>query len=197
MIRAVGCFEGTTIMAATRYLFAALATAFAMPAGAGILVLGSTDARICYLAADSSIRPTARDLDTCDNAVADPGLSQHDLVASYVNRGIVRLRRGGVEQSIGDFDTALRLDPRQPEASLNKAAALMRLNNAREALPLFTVALENHTERPALAHFGRAIANEALGNVREAYADYQMASALDPGWSEPRSELRRFRVVPH
>lgn len=183
-------------MAATRYLVAALALAAAMPASASILVLGSTDARICYLAADASMRPSPRDLATCDSAVADPGLSQHDLVASYVNRGIVKLRRGRVEDSIADFDTALGLDPRQPEASLNKAAALMRVNNAREALPLFTVALENHTERPAMAHFGRAIANEALGNVREAYADYRAASELEPRWVEPRTELARFRVVP-
>lgn len=183
-------------MAATRYLIAAFAAASAMSASAGIVVVGSTDARMCYLAADATMTPTPRDLATCDSAIREPAISEHDLVASYVNRGIVKLRRGRVQESIADFDTALRLDPHQPEAYLNKGAALMREDNAREALPLFTVALENHTNRPAMAHFGRAIANEALGNVREAYADYRAASQLEPRWAEPRTELARFRVVP-
>ena len=61
---------------------------------------------------------------------------------------------------------------------------------------MFTVALERNTNRPAIAHFGRAIANETLGNLAAAYRDYRMASELDPDWADPRTELPRFRVVP-
>ena len=39
------------------------------------------------------------------------------------------------------------------------------------------------------------MANEALGNVREAYQDYRAASELAPGWAAPRADLQRFRVV--
>jgi tetratricopeptide (TPR) repeat protein len=107
----------------------------------------------------------------------------------------LRLRRGDVDPAIADFDMAMELDPRQPEAYLNKGAALIRIDNPAEALRLFTVALDYDTRRPELAHFGRAIANEELGNVREAYDDYRRASELDPDWAEPQTELRRFRVV--
>jgi len=112
-----------------------------------------------------------------------------------VNRGILRLRRGMVEEAVGDFDEAMRLDPEQPEAYLNKGAALLQRQNPSEALQLFTVALDRQTTRPAIAHYGRAIANEQLGNVREAYADYQAASLLAPDWADPRTELQRFRVI--
>ena len=122
-------------------------------------------------------------------------MSAHDTVATHVNRGILRLRRNQIDAAIADFDQAIRLDPRQPEAYLNKGAALIRLNNPTEALRLFTVAIEYHTRRPEIAHFGRAIANESLGNVRAAYDDYRRASELDPDWSDPQTELRRFRVV--
>ena len=90
---------------------------------------------------------------------------------------------------------AIALDPEQPEAYLNKGAALIRRQNPQEALQLFTVALERNTSRPAIAHYGRAVANEALGNVAAAYRDYRRASELAPDWAEPRTELARFRVV--
>jgi len=183
-------------MALSRYLIAAIAAASSIPAIAGVVVVGANSARMCYEAADALTRPSPRDLADCDDAVRDPAISRHDLVASYVNRGILRLRRGQVAESIEDFDRAMALDPNQPEAYLNKGAALIQQNDMQGALPLFTVALERNTNRPAVAHFGRAIANETLGNVAAAYSDYRMASELDPDWSAPRTELQRFRVEP-
>ncbi|HKR24676.1 MAG TPA: tetratricopeptide repeat protein [Allosphingosinicella sp.] len=182
-------------MARCRYLLAALLAATSFPAFAGVIVLGSSSARLCYEAADAPVRPTPRDLALCDEALGEPGISHHDYVATFVNRGILRLRRGLVEESIGDFDRAMALDPNQPEAYLNKGAALIARNDMQGALPLFTVALERRTNRPAIAHFGRAIANETLGNVVAAYRDYRRASELDPDWADPRTELRRFRVT--
>ena len=66
-------------------------------------------------------------------------------VATHVNRGILRLRRGLVDEAVADFDRAIALDPEQPEAYLNKGAALIRRQNPAEALQLFTVALERNT----------------------------------------------------
>ena len=183
-------------MASLKHVLAALLAASAMPAAASVLVVGGSSARICYEAADASTPPTIEDVRNCDRALAVEQLSRRDTVATHVNRGILRLRRGGIDDAITDFDTAMGLDPMQPEAYLNKGAALIRMNNPTEALRLFTVALDYHTRRPEIAHFGRAIANEELGNVREAYYDYRRASELAPHWSDPRTELRRFRVVP-
>lgn len=169
--------------------------ALAAPAGASVLVIGNSSARACYEAADSSFAPDAAALRTCDEALRNEALSAHDMVATHVNRGILRLRRNQVDLAMADFDTAIRLDPNEPEAYLNKGAVFIRMENPTAALPLFTAALERNTSRPELAHFGRAIANETLGNLPAAYADYRRASELRPGWEEPLVELRRFRVV--
>ena len=182
-------------MAMGKYVFAALLAAVSVPALGAVTVLGSSSARMCFEAADSPLMPSQRDVRYCDQAFAENAMSQHDTVATYVNRGILKLRRNRIEEAIADFDQAIRLDPRQPEAYLNKGAALIRLNDADGALPLFTSALDLHTRRPEIAHFGRAIAYETLGNVREAYADYRRASELDPDWADPQTELQRFRVV--
>ena len=182
-------------MARSYYALAAVLVASSVPAFGAVTVIGNSNARMCFEAADSPMLPTLRDIRSCDDAFSAEAMSLHDTVATHVNRGILRLRRNQVEPAIADFDEAISLDPNQPEAYLNKGSALLRLNNSRDAIGLFTVALEHNTERPAIAHFGRAIANEDVGNVREAYNDYRRASELDPDWSEPRTELRRFRVV--
>jgi tetratricopeptide (TPR) repeat protein len=182
-------------MATGKYLFAALLAAVSVPALGAVTVIGSSSARMCFEAADSPLVPSARDMRYCDEAFAEGGLSRHDEVATYVNRGILKLRRNRIEEAIADFDVAMRIDPQQPEAYLNKGAALIRLNDPTQAIGLFTSALEYQTRRPEIAHFGRAIANESLGNVREAYNDYRRASELDPDWADPQTELRRFRVV--
>src|SRR5205085_104957 len=139
--------------------------------------------------------PSASDIRRCDNALLREMLSEYEMVATHVNRGILRLRRGMIDTAIADFDQAIALDPNQPEAYLNKGAALLRRENASEAINLFTIALEHNTSRPALAHYGRAIANETVGNLTAAYRDYTAASRIAPQWREPQLELARFRVV--
>ncbi len=171
------------------------ACGFAAPASAAVTVLGNSDARMCFLAADSPMLPMARDLRRCDDALIRGNISAYEVVATHVNRGILQLRRGQIDLAISDFDRAIALDPDQPEAYLNKGAALLRRENPGEAMNLFTIALERNTTRPALAHYGRAIANETLGNINAAYRDYTAASRIDPEWNQPRLELSRFRVV--
>jgi tetratricopeptide (TPR) repeat protein len=171
------------------------ACAAATPAQAGVVVVGNSSARFCFESADSPALPGLSDLRTCDDALQREVLTNYETVATHVNRGILRLRRGMIDAAVADFDRAIALDPNQPEAYLNKGAALVRRDNSREALNLFTIALERNTTRPALAHYARAIANETLGNLNAAYRDYREASRLEPTWNEPRVELARFRVV--
>ena len=93
-----------------------------------------------------------------------------------------------------DFDAALKIDPRQPEAWLNKAIMQVRHGKAAPALPLVDHAIEYGTQRPGLAYVVRAMAYEDGGNLRAAYRDLQRAQQLDPKWDQPTIELRRYRV---
>jgi len=183
-------------MATRKLVLAVVLAAVAVPATASVMVIGNSAARRCFEAADSPLSPQVADIRGCDGAIREEALNREDLVATYVNRGILKLRRNMTGEAIVDFDTAIRMNPGQGEAYLNKGAALIRLENPSEALRLFTVALERNTTRPEIAHYGRGVANEALGNTRAAYNDYRRASELSPEWEEPRTELSRFRVVP-
>ena len=175
-------------------LVSAAAFIVAMPAVASVTVLGRSAARQCYEAADSSLIPNAETLAVCDHAIDVEALSARDLVATYINRGILRVRVGRTGDGIADFNAAIERDPSIAEAWFNRGVALMRTAGPEEALPSFEAAVARATNRPALAYFGRAVAHEALGNVRAAYADYRRASELDPRWERPRAELSRFTV---
>lgn len=176
-------------------LLALLLAASGSAAPASVVVIGNSNARLCYEAADSALMPRLADLRTCDEALQRDSLARSDLVATHVNRGILRHRLGRADEAIADFDSATAINPDQPEPYLNKGAVLIRQNHPREALPLFTMALERRTNRPEIAHYGRAVAHEALGDLAAAYRDYRRASELKPDWEEPRLELARFRVV--
>jgi tetratricopeptide (TPR) repeat protein len=166
----------------------------ASPAVAAVTVIGGSSARVCYEAADSPLGPTAGELAACDHALTAEQLVPSDVVATRVNRGILRVRAGRLDDGIADFDAAIALDPSVGEAHFNRGVAFLRRNRAAEALPSFAIAVEGASMRPALAHFGRAAAYEALGDLRAAYADYRRASEIEPDWDRPRAALARFTV---
>ncbi len=182
-------------MSIGRTMIAAALVATAVPAGAAVTVLGSTSARMCFEAADAGIAPSHDSIARCDEALSQENLSDYDAVATYVNRGILKLRNGANDAAIVDFDLALSRDPNQPEAYLNKGIALLRKPDGwTQAVPLFDQAIAKKTRRPALAYYGRGVANELGGHVREAYFDYREASRIEPKWHDPQAELTRFTV---
>jgi tetratricopeptide (TPR) repeat protein len=179
----------------SKFLFAAAALLAASPVAGAVTVLGNSSARQCYEAAESRSSPHMSVIRTCDQAMRDEGLSDYDRVATLVNRGILKARIGNVDEAIVDYDAALDRDPNEAEAYLNKGFALLHLPDAaQQARPMFDTALEKRTRKPALAYYGRAVANELSGQVRAAYEDYRQASLLDPKWQDPKADLARFQV---
>jgi tetratricopeptide (TPR) repeat protein len=179
-----------------RFILAAALVIAPAPATAGIVVLGNSAARSCYLAAESPVAPRVSDIRSCTDALGDGRTTGDEVVATHVNRGILHLRRGNIDAALADFDRAIALDPEQPESYLNRGHALILREQAAPALSMFEQAISRNTRRPALAYYGRGMANETLGNLMAAYRDYTRASQLDPEWAVPREDLSRFRVVP-
>lgn len=178
-------------------LFAALAVA-ALAAGtasAAVTVIGNTSARACYESALAE-RSGAGDIRVCTDAIEDRMITGRDRVASYVNRGILYVRNGDYARAIADYDEAIALDSREPEAYLNKGLALLRQRRATSGIvSLLTTAIENGTREPALAYYGRGVAHELNGNIPAAYYDIRRATDIDPEWDLPAQDLARFRIV--
>jgi tetratricopeptide (TPR) repeat protein len=180
-----------------RYLVLAVgAVALAAASGAAgqaVTTIGSSAAQACYEAARDQ-RAAQAELSNCDRALSD-GLATTDRVATHVNRGILRALRGEHGRALGDYETAIAIDPGQAEAFLNKGLLLLRLpNRDRDALAALNLAIARRTSEPALAYFARGVAHEGLGDLSAAQRDYRQAAALAPQWALPARELRRFRA---
>lgn len=175
-------------------LCACSAAEAATPVGS-MSVIGSSSARLCFKAADSTLPSSVLSIGECDAALKDGNLSGRDQIATLVNRGILYLRKGDSVRAMADYDAAIARDPKEPEAYLNKGAALLRNpGDPKAALPMFDAALAHGTSKPALAYYGRGLAHEYLGDLKSAYYDYKRAEKLEPEWDQPRLELTRFTV---
>lgn len=168
-------------------------TGTAVAAQASVLVVGGGLAQSCYEAAEAR-DSSAGALDTCNRALTEEMVTPEDRVATHVNRGILYFHRSAVSQAAADFDRALQLDPREPDAWLNKAVLTVKHGNAVEALPMIEQAIALKTRRPALAYYLRGIVQEDRGDLRAAYHDFRKAQSLEPKWREPAVELARFQV---
>ncbi|HET7709600.1 MAG TPA: hypothetical protein VFK50_08735 [Sphingomicrobium sp.] len=163
------------------------------PASAVDITIGNSLASACYRSSMASITPRFA-LIECNRSIEEELLNDADRAATFVNRGIVRMKAGDYRGADSDFDRALLLDRRRAEANLNKGFLRLRLGQFRDALPFLDRSIEGRTIRPALAYYARAVAHEELGDVQSAYSDLLKARAADPAWSIPVQELARYKV---
>ena len=164
------------------------------PTGAAVISVGGSSAASCYNAAaarDASQQAMAE----CDSAIGQQVIPYDDLVATFVNRGVLKLVRTDYRAAEADFNQAMALHSKQPEAWLNKGIARYQQGDVNGAVEMFNRSLELNTRYQALAYFGRALANEDRGDIRGAYADLRRAAQLDPRWNAPQEQLKRFKVV--
>lgn len=182
-----------------RKFFLAPGAIFAMAlastaADSSVQVLGSSIGHSCYVAATMKNGSNAA-LRDCDEALRSGLLSDRDTVATYVNRGVVKLYGRDYSSAIADFDRAMKMDPNEPESYLNKGSTILRMEgDPAQAASLFDEAILRKTSRPEFAYYGRAVAHETRGNLTAAYRDYRRAQELAPRWEEPGRELSRFQV---
>lgn len=164
------------------------------PARAATTVLGNGLAALCSQAAKAGDSKNDA-LETCTLAIETEGLDRRDRAGTYVNRGVIKLRRQNYRAARNDFDIAARLEPTMGEVFVNRGAALLGEKRYIEALVEIDHGLTLAPEEPEKAYYNRGLANEGLDDVRSAYFDYLRALELAPDWDMPKQELARFTVT--
>jgi len=146
-------------------ILAAAAAVVASPASASVLTVGGSFAEGCFRAAQSRVG-TPEGLSVCNRAFSDQALTEDDEFATYVNRGIVKMHREDFRGAQTDFERAGLMKPERGEAWLNMGVLKIKLGDSRAAIPLFAKALELGTDEPEVAHYGRAMAYEDVGDLK-------------------------------
>lgn len=170
------------------------ATGLPVESSATASIVGVARARSCFEAALAK-RATRDALRVCTAALEEDSLTAQDRAATLVNRGILQMQTQKLDAALLDYDEAIRIQPDAAEAWVNKGIALVKAGREAEAADVLSRGLDLGPAQPAIAHYSRAFAYEALGKVRQAYDDFGRAAALAPGWRQPYDQLRRFKVV--
>ena len=132
----------------------------------------------------------------CTQALANARLPGDVRGALLVNRGIIYMQAAHVLAALADYDAAIVAAPNNAEAWINKGIVLLQIGGRdADAVTVLTQALTLAPNRPELAYYHRAIANEGLGRLRDAFNDYAEAAQLAPQWAEPANQLQRFKFV--
>lgn len=174
---------------------AAAATLFAFSSysHAAITVLGNELAATCSLAALSGHSDKSTQ-ETCTAALEDGGLKGVDRAGTFVNRGIIKLRRGMYKDARTDFKTAQRIAPYLGEALVNHGASYVAERDFAKGVEYINRGLDLGPKEPAKAYYNRALAYEGLGMYQNAYYDYRRAVELRPGWRLAREHLERYTI---
>ncbi len=174
---------------------AALGLAAIGAAGAQTVVIGSSNARICYEAALVDGRTSRTTLSRCETALDSDHMPRRDVVATHVNYGILLHRAGRHDDALRSYDRAIAMDPGLGEAWLNRGIVLLARNDFSGAEADFNRALELEVREPHKAYYNRALSYDAREMYREAYEDYHRALSHRPNWALPLRELERFEVI--
>lgn len=131
----------------------------------------------------------------CDRALSTENLERTQIAHTRLNRGAVRLRMGDAQGALEDFDQAIALLPRSPEAMINRGVALVMLKRHGEAVATLTRALQLKPIAPETAYYYRATAREGLNDIRGAFEDYNTALLIKPDWALVAADMARFARI--
>lgn len=166
---------------------------WAAAAQGAVTVIGGGMARQCSVAALNGASD-AKSEGICTMALETEMLSLRDRAGTYVNRGVLKLRRKQFADAQWDFNRAIDTKKDLGEAYVNRGAAHVGSKRYSEGLADINKAIELGVEEPEKAYFNRALAYEGLDNLKAAYFDFRKAQELAPAWEQPAKELARYTV---
>ena len=161
---------------------------------AAVTILGGGQAAACFEAAEGG-RSDDSAIATCDMALDTEAMAREDRGGTYINRGVMKLRRRLYEAAHADFDAGIAMIPKVGEGWVNRGAMFVGEHKYRDGIDDLDKGLTLGIKEPEKAYFNRALAYEGLDDEKSAYLDYQQAATLKPNWAAPRNELRRFSVT--
>lgn len=165
------------------------------PALASMTIIGEdgTQARACFEATET--RDIERGLGHCDAAIDAGTLTLPNLVATHVNRAILKTWAKHYGAALDDLHRALALRPGLPEAYANRANVYLMKGRYAAAISDFTRAIEGNCPKLFVVYYGRALAYERMDRIAEAIADFRAALALNPAFEEAREALVFYRAL--
>lgn len=171
------------------------AIGLASTAAAQVFVIGNGFSGECYQKTKSKYASFNDAEKTCTQALREEAMTRPNRAATYVNRGVLRMRNGRYDQALRDYAEALQVDASLGAAHLNAGAAHIYKKDFSSALQPLNEAIRLNSTDLFAAYYNRAIARENTGDVAGAYDDFQKSLELKPGWDLAQNQLKRFSIT--
>jgi len=160
-----------------------------------ISVFGTSQmARDCYIAsvnAANSGFTSSSDLDNCNDAIFHGKLTGRDRVATFINRGVIKVALEDFVGGAKDYETAIGLDPEAGEAYLNRGNLWFIARRHNEAITDYAKALELGVGKQQIALLNTGMAYEHLRHYEKAKDFYESALEVFPEWPMALEKLER------
>ncbi|MCY4364169.1 MAG: tetratricopeptide repeat protein [Gammaproteobacteria bacterium] len=156
---------------------------------------GGSYARNCFMSATLAIQlnsASKESVEECNQAILHGRLTRKDLLATYVNRGILYGAMEDYQKALKDYRTAVELEPVTGEVYVNLGNLYLLSQKYDVAIQQYTTAIELTLAKNHIAHFNRAMAYENNKDYDNAEADYRRAMELSPEWVLPQLRLERM-----
>lgn len=160
----------------------------------GMVLGGNSFAKECFQNSQTAARmghAGRQDVEPCDRAIKDVALKRKDLVATLVNRGIIRVAMEQYQLAAKDYNRAIALQDDVGEAFLNRGNLWFLAKEFKQAEQDYNVAIEEQVQQMHVAHLNRGMVREQQGNLQGAKQDYLDALTFVENWEQALQRLDR------
>ena len=133
------------------------------------------------------------DLESCDQAIEYGTLLEQDLIATFVNRGLLYAIMGNLSRAERDYSSALELNSKVAEIYLNRGNLRFMSGRFEQAVSDYNKAESLELKQSHILFLNRGMAYENLGLFEQAQRDYIASLELAPDWSVAVEKLSAIK----
>lgn len=159
-----------------------------------VTVLGAGLARDCFLIAKVGNDPI-KGVATCNEALAEEALDPGQRAGTYINRAVMKMALGRVDDAMRDYDEGIGIKPDLGDGYVDRGAALINLKRYDEAMADINKGIALGLSYEHVGYYNRAVAEFYLGRIAESYYDYKKALAIAPDFAPAAAQLKNFTVT--
>jgi len=164
------------------------------PAHALISVVGAGMAHDCFIAAKAGTDPRGG-IAICNMALAEETLSMRARAGTYINRAVMKVALGRIDEAMADYNSGLALDPDLGDGYVDRGAALITLKRYDEAIADINKGIGLGQTYEHVGYYNRGVAEFFLGRVTQSYYDFKKASEIAPEFTPASEQLKNFVVT--
>jgi len=155
---------------------------------------GNSMAMECYrlsTVATMTGHSSSADVRVCNQAIRHANLRKRDLIATYINRGILYVAQEDYKRAAKDYNRALGMSDNVAEAYVNRGNLWFMAQRYTEAIADYDKSLELEIGQSHVAYLNKGMAYEILGKFELARENYLAALAKVEEWPIALEKLDR------